>query len=520
MNFDFTPANPTIAAAPTLPQPAATGAPDGFALLFDLGATPSTIGVAHAKVSQPTMPPSTEILPPPTIENYPHTIPAGMVKTPESNDPAVARANALVTALAPNDEARDVAEDLPKAFQPPSMPAPVIRPPARHIASQPREEANAPPEENKDPKSEAEPTINTEIVTQTSFVSVIATANIAPPAPVPEAVPAVSTIPAPVASARAPVPEAAPAVSTMPAPVASARPVPVPAPASAAPSPGTVAPATPAPIAQQHPDIRVSVQPANSADQPTAPVIGHETIARHVDPAPPTKDGSAQRIEAHRTAIPTDLKGSSSERPAMPPQPAETLLTSKPEPVRRNKTGVVDMIGTAALVDLSRAVSILPTDAPVKEFTANVATFASVLAADPVIERQLDLVRDEQWLGELAHDIASTSGDRDRLTFRLMPRQLGRLDIDLSRSHDGLSLTIRTENDSAQAILSAAQPRLAEEIRAQGLKLADTQMFSGDARQSHDQTSNARPAPLIEAFISQPESTDAPEEERRDGRYA
>ena len=161
---------------------------------------------------------------------------------------------------------------------------------------------------------------------------------------------------------------------------------------------------------------------------------------------------------------------------------------------------VIDDLGSGALVDLSRAVSILPTDAPVKEFTANVATFASVLAADPVIERQLDLVRDEQWLGELAHDIASTSGDRDRLTFRLMPHQLGRLDIDLSRSHDGLSLTIRTENDSAQAILSAAQPRLAEEIRAQGLKLADTQMFSGDARQSHAQTSNARAVPLIEAL--------------------
>ncbi len=90
----------------------------------------------------------------------------------------------------------------------------------------------------------------------------------------------------------------------------------------------------------------------------------------------------------------------------------------------------------------------------------------------------------------------------------------------MSRSQNGLSLSIRTESDSAAAILSAAQSRLTDEIRSLGVRLADTQMFSGDSRQSPGQDANARPAQLIETFISPTETVDAPEEERRDGRYA
>ncbi|MBK7283563.1 MAG: flagellar hook-length control protein FliK [Sphingomonadales bacterium] len=101
-----------------------------------------------------------------------------------------------------------------------------------------------------------------------------------------------------------------------------------------------------------------------------------------------------------------------------------------------------------------------------------------------------------------------------------MPHQLGRLEVDVSRSHNGLSLSIQTESDSAKAILSAAQPRLADEIRSQGIKLADTQMFSGDARQSPSQDGFTRPAPLIEAFISPNDTVDEPEPEQRNGRYA
>ena len=175
------------------------------------------------------------------------------------------------------------------------------------------------------------------------------------------------------------------------------------------------------------------------------------------------------------------------------PQPA-------PNPIAV-QSGKPDIVATAT----QPTFDITPSEAP---------------ARGTVVERQLDLIRNEQWLGELAHDIASTTGDASRLSFRLMPHQLGRLEVDVSRSHNGLSLSIQTESDSAKAILSAAQPRLADEIRSQGIKLADTQMFSGDARQSPSQDGFTRPAPLIEAFISPNDTVDEPEPEQRNGRYA
>ena len=137
-----------------------------------------------------------------------------------------------------------------------------------------------------------------------------------------------------------------------------------------------------------------------------------------------------------------------------------------------------------------------------------------------IVDRQLDLVRNERWLGELAEDIASTSASNDRLSFRLMPHQLGRLDIEVSRAHNGLSLTFRTENDSAQTILTAAQPRLENELRSQGLRLADTQMLSNDPRHSHQNGGASRPIQLIENFIDPTNAPDAPERMQRDGRYA
>lgn len=216
----------------------------------------------------------------------------------------------------------------------------------------------------------------------------------------------------------------------------------------------------------------------------------------------------------------------STERPTHIDVPLSMALqpgsVPKATPVRASKIteialGLADMLPDPMAAIIQKPVADAPTPAPGP--MASAAT-ASASPGDMIVDRQLDLIRNEQWLGELAHDIASTSGDNNRLSFRLMPHQLGRLDVDVTRSHNGLSLAIHTESDSAQAILSAAQPRLADEIRAQGLKLADTQMFSGDARHYPGQDGTSRPAPLIETFTTFTETVDVPEPEQRDGRYA
>ena len=105
-----------------------------------------------------------------------------------------------------------------------------------------------------------------------------------------------------------------------------------------------------------------------------------------------------------------------------------------------------------------------------------------VAPADPirfVVERQLDLARDTRWLDELARDIVSVGERSDRLSFRLMPAQLGRLDVDVSTSDSGLSVRIATTSDAAAQIVAAAQPRLIDELKGQGVRIAGTEVSSG-----------------------------------------
>lgn len=205
--------------------------------------------------------------------------------------------------------------------------------------------------------------------------------------------------------------------------------------------------------------------------------------------------------------------------PASPPlQPGSSTKTA---PVRAAKIaesalGLTDQLSDPTAGIVQRIVADISPTASEPAVSKN----APASSVDVMVDRQLDLVRNERWLGELAHDIANTSGDNNRLSFRLMPHQLGRLDVDVVRSHNGLSLAIHTASDSAQAILSAAQPRLVDEMRAQGLKLNDTQMFSGDPRHSPGHDGQWRPAPLIETFTAFTETVDVPETEQRDGRYA
>ena len=96
-----------------------------------------------------------------------------------------------------------------------------------------------------------------------------------------------------------------------------------------------------------------------------------------------------------------------------------------------------------------------------------------------VVERQLDLARDSRWLDELARDIVSVGERSDRLSFRLLPAQLGRLDVDLSTSDSGLSVRIATTSDAAAQIVAAAQPRLIDELKGQGVRIAGTEVSSG-----------------------------------------
>ncbi len=120
------------------------------------------------------------------------------------------------------------------------------------------------------------------------------------------------------------------------------------------------------------------------------------------------------------------------------------------------------------------------------------AANAAPAIAELIVERQLDLANDNQWLDRLARDIARSGAGDEPLRFRLHPQTLGHLQVELSQSDRGATVRLTVETEAARNILIDAQPRLAAEARAQGVRLAGTEVDLGTAhQQSGDPRRNA-----------------------------
>lgn len=128
-------------------------------------------------------------------------------------------------------------------------------------------------------------------------------------------------------------------------------------------------------------------------------------------------------------------------------------------------------------------------------------------SADPlhfVVNRQLDLERDSRWLDALARDIVAVADAPDRLSFRLSPPQLGQLDVDLSSSDSGLSVRMNASTDAAAQIVAAAQPRLIDELKSQGVRVAEAQVSTGGGgSQGQGQPQQQRDADQMIEFVRQ-----------------
>jgi flagellar hook-length control protein FliK len=145
---------------------------------------------------------------------------------------------------------------------------------------------------------------------------------------------------------------------------------------------------------------------------------------------------------------------------------------------------------------------------------------------DPMLfaERYLDLARDNRWLDSLARDIVAAATDQDRLSFRLRPDNLGRLDIDLAQMGGDLSVKITASTDDAAKIVAAAQPRLFEELRAQGLRVSGGDVATSNHQQfgqsASGQSLSSRKAEPIEHSAFSEEDNDPPKTTRPAGRFA
>ena len=152
-------------------------------------------------------------------------------------------------------------------------------------------------------------------------------------------------------------------------------------------------------------------------------------------------------------------------------------------------------------------------------------------AAKPVViaERVLDLTSDDAWIEQLASDIAATKSAANDVSFRLMPRHLGRLDVSMMMGDDGVSLKLDTQHEATATIVTAAQVRLVDDLRQQGVRVAETQVTHTptDAGRQSQQGQGRSPAQdaahLIEtatAHDARPETRDQERSGDRRSRFA
>ncbi|MGH6633921.1 MAG: flagellar hook-length control protein FliK, partial [Sphingopyxis sp.] len=161
--------------------------------------------------------------------------------------------------------------------------------------------------------------------------------------------------------------------------------------------------------------------------------------------------------------------------------------------------------------------------------TQGAAMLADAAAPVPLAERVLDMDSDGAWIDQLARDIAATKSDSGDISFRLMPRHLGRLDVAMQMGDEGMSLKMDTHHEATATIVTAAQGRLVEDLRQQGVRVAGAEVTCtpGEAgRQSQSQgqgqgrTAAPDPSHLIETATERAEPRDEDRAADRRGRFA
>ena len=87
------------------------------------------------------------------------------------------------------------------------------------------------------------------------------------------------------------------------------------------------------------------------------------------------------------------------------------------------------------------------------------------------------------------------------LRFRLHPQTLGHLQVELQQGDRGTAVRLTVETEAARQLLADAQPRLAAEARAQGVRIAETHVdLSGSGRHApgdQRRQDDARQSPMI-----------------------
>lgn len=229
--------------------------------------------------------------------------------------------------------------------------------------------------------------------------------------------------------------------------------------------------------------------------------------AASVTPKPAKSDQATASVATRSDEAPVPA-GAARARDTAPPLPGVTPTTIEAPTTK------------AAPADGGASMSVA--------FAQHTAQGAAVIdMAKPVImtERTLDMTSDDTWIGQLAADIAATKSRDGDISFRLTPRHLGRLDVAMQLGDEGVSLKLETQHEATATIVTAAQGRLIEDLRQQGVRVTGTEVTctpdqTGRQSQGQGRASAQDAAHLIETAADRADTRDdRPAAERR-GRFA
>jgi flagellar hook-length control protein FliK len=264
----------------------------------------------------------------------------------------------------------------------------------------------------------------------------------------------------------------------------------------------------------------VAAKPEADAASPDTAATG-ETVAA----APATNWAAIVAAAIPAAASPTAAK------PAKPAEaaaaPADTSAPALPVAARPRDAAMPILPGAeppvAKPVEAAPSMTILFAQPAAQ----SAATLAEAAAPAVIAERVLDMESDGAWIDQLARDIAATKSDSGDISFRLMPKHLGRLDVAMQMGDEGVSLKMDTRHEATATIVTAAQGRLVEELRQQGVRVAGAEVTctpgeTGRQSQSQGQgrSAAADPAHLIETATERAEPRDEDRAADRRGRFA
>ncbi|WP_293701099.1 MULTISPECIES: flagellar hook-length control protein FliK [unclassified Sphingopyxis] len=294
---------------------------------------------------------------------------------------------------------------------------------------------------------------------------------------------------------------------------------------TAKPAETVAAPEAPAVAATPAPAAALPIAASPVAAAVVAAVVGKPVKAG--DTTKPTSD-AAPTAEVAAPASTADKPRSAEAKPA--PAEIETAVAA-PAAAKPRATSMLSPVftGTEAVVAKPADAAPSMTIQFAQPMTTGAAMLTSTAAPVNFAERVLDLTSDGAWIDQLAHDIAATKSDSGDISFRLMPRHLGRLDVAMVMGDEGVALKLDTQHEATATIVTAAQGRLVEDLRQQGVRVSASEVTCtpGDTgRQMQGQAQGqGRGAVqdvshLIETVTERVKARDREEAADRRGRFA